>query len=86
MKIWSFIKWRWGKFEIWQKWYIASMLLVGAAIPTPAPYDRYLFLTGFGVILFFLAKFMFWDSIRDSYREYEKEKQNLIKLIESTEK
>lgn len=86
MKIWSFLKWRWQKYERWQKWWMVGFFFLGAGIGQPEPIKYYLWAIPICIFFFYTGKWWIWDSIRDSYREYQKEKEDLITLIKSTEK
>ena len=88
MNIISFLKWRWNKWERWQRIWVVGLTFFVASVLTNKNEQISMLLMAVpaGIFIFYTGKWMVWDAIRDSYQEYEQEKKNLVELLKSTEK
>ena len=85
MKIWSFIKWRWQKWERWQKLWIISAWFFGAGMSASEAYKLYLLAVPLTIFFFYVGKWWIWDPIKESYQEYQKEQQGLFDTIKHSD-
>lgn len=79
-----FLKWHWNKWDWTQRVYMlgAGFFGAGAAewwITGQAPWQITAAFSIWGAVM---VKWIFWDSVIDSWKTYKKEKADLFKTIE----
>jgi hypothetical protein len=84
MKLLYFIQWWWKKLDTWQKIWICSCFFLGAGIAEDGPYKHYLLAVPLIVVLLSMLKWVFWDGIKNSWLEYNKEQDHLIKIMKDS--
>jgi len=82
----GFIRWGWNNFEFWQKAFILAMTLQLVSIPLSSPYNLYAAGIGMTIIVAFLAKWIFWDSMRASWAKYKAHRNELLTTIKDSHK
>lgn len=82
----SFLKWKWNKFETWQKWYIVLAFTFGAGIGAPKPYGNYVVAIPIIAFFFWTGKWWIWDPMVASWQVYKKEKEQLFDTIKDSHK
>lgn len=80
-EVFYFLQWQWRKFEFWQKMFILAMAFVGASTTAPDPYDKWLGLCGAFIVLFFFAKWLFWDGTKQAWNSYQEEKNKVVRIL-----
>ena len=85
MKIWSFIKWRWQKWERWQRVWVVAFFFLGAGVGAKQPAQTVLLAIPVGIFFFYLGKWWIWDPVKESYQEYQKEQQGLFDTIKHSD-
>jgi len=81
----GFLKWQWGRFELWQRIYIISVCTVLFGM-TQEGMTRTVLMGG--PVLLGLAwglKLLIWDRAKESYQEYQKQKSNLFETIKTSD-
>ena len=86
MKIFSFIKWQWNRWNIGIKFLIFSILVIIGSVIAPSPIDKYLLGSGLLITLTLQMKWFIWDSIKSSYKKYQEEQQHLFTIIKESDK
>lgn len=86
MKIFSFIKWQWNRWNIGIKFLIFSILVIIGSVIAPSPIDKYLLGAGLLITLTLQMKWFIWDSIKSSYKKYQEEQQHLFTIIKESDK
>lgn len=80
-EVFYFLQWQWRKFEFWQKCWIFAMLFVGGGTTAPDAWRPYLLGLGGAIILGFMFKWVFWDGVKNSWRDYQEEKDKVIRIL-----
>ena len=86
MEILKFIKWQWNKFEFWQKTFVLSMALMILSLMFEHPYNFIIWIFSVSIFSAWILKWTLVDGIKNSYRNYKKEKANLFKNIKESDK
>jgi hypothetical protein len=86
MKIFSFIKWQWKRWNIGTKSLIFSMLVIIGSVIAPSPLDKYLLGAGLLITLTLQMKWFIWDSIKVSHKKFQEEQQHLFTIIKESDK
>ncbi len=86
MKLFSFIKWQWNKFEFWQKLWMVGAAFFGAGLASPDHIRPYLIAVPVCIILGSTLKWFLWDSVFNSWKEFQKEQQSLFEKIKNSDK
>lgn len=81
MKILNFILWQWRRTQVWQKWFMLCFALLGATALAPMEIKLWLYISAMFVPLFFVFKWWVWDGIRDAWKKYHDEQQQLIDIV-----
>lgn len=81
----NFITWGWKKLEVWQKLYVFAMILQIVGWISPNPYSIVFISIGLGIILSTMIKWFIWDSIKTSWKNYNKEKSQLFDTIKQSD-
>ena len=78
--------WTWRNWELWQKLFIAGMLLqiIGWFVPGTAG----LFVSGLGLGIIFghILKWFVWDSAKASWEKYKQHRNELLTTIKDSDK
>jgi hypothetical protein len=77
----NFIRWQWQRWQLWQKGYILGSAMLGAGVVAPEPYSFYLFAVPVIMLIVWTGKWWVWDSLKDSWAAYKKEKKQLFDTI-----
>lgn len=77
----NFIRWQWQRWQLWQKGYILGAAMLGAGVVAPEPYSFYLFAVPAIMLVVWTGKWWVWDSLKDSWTSYKKEKKQLFDTI-----
>lgn len=80
-EIWLFVKWRWQRFETWQKWYLFGAFLFGFGLGLPDAYSKYVMMIPVFMLMIMFFKWWIWDPTIDSWNRYKKEKEELFEVI-----
>jgi hydrogenase-4 membrane subunit HyfE len=86
MEILKFIKWQWTRFELWQKVYLFCFLAMISSLFLNDPYDYYVWTFSIIVIFGYFIKWFIFDSLKNSYEKYKKEKSELFNFIKESDK
>ena len=70
----NFIAWQWSKWQVWQRIYAISMMLVVIGFVMPGLLGAFILVVGLTSLLSWMFKWAVWDSITSAYDEYKKEK------------
>lgn len=81
----GFLKWQWGKWELWQKMFVFSTTFIVLALISPRPYSQFLFTIPFLIVFGYTFKWFVLDNIIKSYQEYKKEKYGMFENIKNSE-
>lgn len=84
-EIMYFLQWQWRQFEFWQKMYMLAAALAGASVSASAPYDRWLGVTAFSIVMFYFLKWIIWDGVRSAWNNYQEEKDKVIRILAAEE-
>ena len=80
-EVFYFLQWQWRKWEFWQKGWIVCAFLFGMGLGMEGSM-RPIFLGGPLLFIFsYMLKWMFWDSVRDSWLRYQKEKRQVVDIL-----
>lgn len=83
MKVLYFLQWWWKKLDAWQKLWIVASFFFGVGLANEGPYKMY-FLSVLPVfVLLSMLKWTFWDGIKNSWLEYNKEQEHLIRIMKN---
>lgn len=85
MKIVSYAKWQWNKIDLWFKLYAANLILFLIGILTEHPFNI-LFLSWFMINLVFFVGVLIRDHFKESYHQFEKDQNQLLKIIKDSDK
>ena len=82
-KIFGFIAWKWRQYDIWQKlWWFACFWLGGwISADKGSAYEQVaqsLFFTSMAIVFF---KWFVWDMIKHSWNEYNKEQEEIVRIM-----
>jgi hypothetical protein len=80
----KFILWQWRKFEGWQKMFIFSMFLQGAALPMGEPWGVYVSGAGLVIVLAYFFKWAVWDALGASWKKYKEERNKIFNVIKDS--
>jgi Sec-independent protein secretion pathway component TatC len=80
-EVFYFLLWQWRKWEFWQKGWIVCAFVFGAGVSAPEPYKPYLMGAPLLFVFSYMLKWMFWDSVRDSWLRYQKEKRQVVDIL-----
>jgi hypothetical protein len=83
--IWGFFQWQWAKFDTWQRFYIASAGLFGAGIVADGPISYVLIGLPTAIVVLSTLKWFLWDSLVRSWKDYKKEKSQLLDIIKESD-
>jgi uncharacterized membrane protein len=81
MEILYFLKWQFNKFNFYKKMFVLGCTLFGAALVAPQPYSAFLILSVLSCAVICLLKFVIWNSIRNSWMDYQYEKERLLDIL-----
>jgi hypothetical protein len=70
----DFLGWQWRKWEMWQRIYAVSMIMIVLGFVMPGLLGALILVVGLTSLLSWLFKWAVWDSISASFQEYKKEK------------
>lgn len=80
-KIWDFMCWQWRKFDTWQRWWFLAMFLLGASFSASDPFRAWLAVGAATIIGLYMIKWVVIDGVRDAWRKYEQEQQDIVDII-----
>lgn len=80
-EVFYFLQWQWRKFEFWQKSFIFAMFLLGCSVTAPDAWRMYFWGAGMAVVLVFMLKWIIWDGVKSSWRNYQEEKDKVIRIL-----
>lgn len=79
----SFLKWRWRKYSISEKFYLLGCMFFGLALgDLDGEYSRLFLLTGIAIWALAMSKWLVWDSTKSSWEAYKKERRDLFDKID----
>ena len=81
----GFIQWQWRKWELWQKLYIAGLIMFVSAVLLPSPWSTYVGLVLMACALVWTFKWAIWDNLRASWFKYKQERNRLFKTIRNSD-
>lgn len=70
----TFIVWQWKKWDAWQQTYALALTFIIFGIFAPSFLGVFLLILGISMIIVWTIKWAVWDSMKESYREFLKEK------------
>jgi hypothetical protein len=85
-EVFYFLQWQWRRFETWQRIYLFAMFLIGAGLTASNPIKSYLMGSGIVILAGFFLKWIFWDSTKNAWKAYQKEKQQVVDIMSGHEK
>lgn len=82
-KVLGFIAWNWRKFDVWQKlwWFACFWFGFWATAEKGSTHEAVggtLFVTSVGIVMF---KWFCWDMIKDSWDNYNKEQEEIVRTL-----
>lgn len=80
-EVFSFLKWQWQKWQLWQRVYITAMSCFLIAMLLPEPYSRYAVAIPIAILFGMIGKWWIWDNIKESWSKYKQEKKELFNVI-----
>ncbi len=86
MKIWSFIKWQWNKWETWQKWFVFMAFLFGIGIGSNSFFSQVCLYFSLSIFFFFVTKWWIVEPARRSWEEFKNEQNSLFDTIKDSDK
>lgn len=85
-EIYKFVLWRWQNWETWQKLFVFAMLLQVVGMFIPGTAGNAVWGIGFAVILYFIAKWFIWDTVKSSWQKYKSHRNELLTTIKDSDK
>ena len=80
-ELYEFTQWQWRRFELWQKIYMFAMIMILVSLVVPESWRIWPLSVGMITVSAFMLKWFVWDALRNSYRQYRKEKLGLLDTI-----
>lgn len=82
-KVFSFLAWKWNQYDLWQKIWFFGMFWAGGWITAPkgSTHEQvcvYLSISCLAIVFF---KWIVWDSIKSSWDEYNKEQEEIVRIM-----
>ena len=82
-KVLNFIAWKWNQYDVWQKlWWFACFNLGGYIVAqkgsTHEQVCQYLFVVPMTIVFF---KWFVWDMVKNSWDEYNKEQEEIVRIM-----
>ena len=84
MDILGWLRWQWRKWETWQKVWMVGFFFFGAGVNAEQPFKTVLWAIPAGIFFFYLGKWWIWEPIKESYENYQKERQGLFDTIKNS--
>ena len=84
MDILGWLRWQWRKWETWQKFWIVGFFFFGAGVSASEEYKPYVFAIPVSIFFFYTGKWWVWEPIKESYENYQKERQGLFDTIKNS--
>jgi hypothetical protein len=86
MKLWSFIKWQWNKWETWQRWFAVMFFLFGLGLSSSSVFSIVCLYISVSIFAYFVTKWCIVDPIRNSWEGFKKEQDDLFDVIKDSDK
>lgn len=84
MEMLRYVTWVWRNWENWQKSFVIAMILCLGSQLLSHPYSLYVCAAGVSIVFGWVFKWWFVDSLKKSYNEYKKQRDDLFKTIKGS--
>lgn len=79
-----FLTWQFRRLELWQWAFIVASFLQGVGWTLGGERGTWINIFGAGIILAYLLKWAVWDGTRSAWRQYKKERNQLLDTIKNS--
>ena len=84
-EVFNFLRWGYGNLQLWQKMFIFAMFLQGVGWTLGGEYGQYAVFAGISIVFGYLFKWAVWDSVKQSWANYKKHRNELLTTIRTSD-
>jgi len=88
MEVFRFLKWHWDKWSFSHRVYMLGAFCVGCGLPDAVKGSgpNIMMMIGFALWVSIMLKWFVWDSLRDSWDNYRKDRNSLLTAIKDSDR